>query len=108
MLTNSRAFKLKVAGGLLVCLCLLTVGYASDDHNTARWLKESGNIMPLAKILEAVSSWRPGRVLEVELQDNYGRPVYAVELVDVHGVVWYLQFDAIQGTLLHMQQEKAP
>lgn len=107
MPSNSRAFTMKAAGGLLVCLCLLTAGHAADDHNRAKWLKDSGNILPLAKILEAVSSWRPGRVLEVELRDNHGRPVYHVELVDAHGVVWYLQFDAIQGTLLHTQQEKA-
>jgi uncharacterized membrane protein YkoI len=90
---------------------LLTIGYAdsaSDDHNTAKWLKDAGNIMPLAKILEAVTSLRPGRVLEVELRDEQGRPVYHVELVDAQGMVWYLRFDAMQGTLLRTQQEKTP
>jgi uncharacterized membrane protein YkoI len=98
---------MKAAASLLIGLCLLTASHASEDHNIAKWLKDSGDIMPLAKILEAVGSWRPGRVLEVELRDDHGRPVYHVELVDAQGVVWYLLLDAMQGNLLHMQQEKA-
>jgi uncharacterized membrane protein YkoI len=96
---------MKVAGSLLACLLLLTMSHA-DDHNTAKRLKESGNIVPLATILKTVSTTHPGRVLEVELQHQHGRPVYHVELVDAHGVVWYLQFDATQGVLLHQYKEK--
>jgi uncharacterized membrane protein YkoI len=98
---------MKAVGSLLAFLCLLTVGYAHDDHNVAKRLKESGDIVPLTKILEAVSSEHPGRILEVELQDHHGRLVYHVELVDAHGMVWYLRFDATQGTLLHTHKEKA-
>ena len=96
---------IKVAGGLFTCLLLLTMSHA-DDHDTAKRLKETGDIVPLATILDTVSTTHPGRVLEVDLQHQHGRPVYRVELVDAHGVVWYLRFDAIQGTLLHKHKEK--
>jgi uncharacterized membrane protein YkoI len=96
---------LKIAGSLLACLLLLTMSHA-DDHNAAKRLKESGDIVPLATILKTVSTTHPGRVLDAELQHQHGRPVYHVELVDAQGVVWYLRFDATQGTLLYKHKEK--
>jgi uncharacterized membrane protein YkoI len=95
---------MKAAGSLLACL-LLIMSYA-DDHDVAKRLKDTGDIVPLATILKTVSTTHPGRVLEVQLQHQHGRPVYHVELVDAHGVVWYLQFDATQGALLHKDKEK--
>jgi uncharacterized membrane protein YkoI len=97
---------MKAAGSLLACL-LLVMSYTAD-HDVAKRLKESGDIVPLATILKTVSTTHPGRVLEVELQHQHGRPVYHVELVDAHGVVWYLQFDATQGVLLRKHKEKGP
>jgi uncharacterized membrane protein YkoI len=100
--------RVKIALGLLALLCLLTFVRAEDDHNAAKQLKDAGAIVPLAQILATVGTAYPGRVLEVELRDMDGRRVYQVELVDTHGVVWYLHFDAIQGTLLHRRKEKVP
>jgi uncharacterized membrane protein YkoI len=88
----------------LACL-LLIISYA-DDHDVAKRLKDTGDIVPLTTILKAVNTTHPGRVLEVELQHQHGRSVYAVELVDAHGVVWYLRFDATRGVLLHEHKEK--
>lgn len=99
---------MKIAAGLLALLCLLTLVRAADDHNAAKQLKDAGAIIPLAQLLATVSTTYPGRILEVELRDTDGRRVYHVELVDTHGVVWFLQLDAIQGTLLHRQKEKPP
>lgn len=107
MPANRRNFTMKVAGSLLAVLCLLHIGYADDDHDVAKRLKESGNILPLAKILEAMSIESSGHVLEIELRNHDGRLVYHVELVDAYGVVWYLQFDARRGTLLYTYKEKA-
>jgi uncharacterized membrane protein YkoI len=87
---------------------LLTLVRADDDHNAAKQLKDAGAIVPLAQILDTVSTAYPGRILEVELRNTDSRRVYHVELVDTHGVVWYLQLDAAQGTLLHRQKEKTP
>ena len=95
----------QVVGGLMV---LLSIGFADGDHDTAKRLKDSGEIIPLEKILEAVRKEHPGRLLEVELRDQEGRRVYDVELVDKQGVVWYLQYDATWGTLLHVRKGKTP
>jgi uncharacterized membrane protein YkoI len=96
---------MKAAGSLLVCLLLLTVSHA-NDHDRAKQLKDTGDIVPLATILDTVSAMHPGRILEVDLQHQNGRPVYRLELVDAHGVVWYLRVDAMRGTLLHKHKEK--
>jgi uncharacterized membrane protein YkoI len=105
MLSNRSVCIITAAGSLLAVLCLLTLGRADDDHNVAKRLKDSGNILPLAQILEMVSTTRPGRVLEIALQDHAGRLLYHIELVDAQGVVWSLQVDATQGTLLHTHKE---
>ena len=107
MPTNRIRYTMKAAGGLLAVLCLLHIGYADDDHEVAKRLKESGNILPLAQILETISLESPGRVLEIKLRNHNGRLVYHVELVDAQGVVWYVQLDAMQGTPLYTHKEKA-
>jgi uncharacterized membrane protein YkoI len=94
--------------GLMVLLVVLTMGLAQDDHERAKRLKDAGKIIPLEKILTTVREGHHGRLLEVELRDQRGRLIYEVEVVDAHGVVWYLQYDARQGTLLRIKKDTTP
>lgn len=98
---------MNAAGGFLAWVVLLLAVHA-NDHNVAKQLKDTGDIMPLATILNTIRTTHLGQVLEVELQHQHGGPVYRVELVDAQGVVWYLRFDATRGTLLHRHKEKEP
>ena len=63
----------KAVESLAALIFLLTMHFAADDYNVAKRLKEAGNIVPLAKIVEIVSATRPGRLLEVELRDRQSR-----------------------------------
>lgn len=78
---------------------------ADDDHEQARRLKESGKILPLEQIVKAAQAERPGRVIEVDLENKDGRHIYEVELLDEHGEVWELYFDATNGRLIKRERE---
>lgn len=94
---------------LLLTLSLIVVAagsvQADDDHNRARELRESGEILPLETILAQVLANNMGRVLEVELKHKHGRYVYELEIVDAQGMVWELVFDAHTGRQLKRERE---
>ena len=94
----------RVCAFLLICAVLGTT-YADDDHEMARALVESGDILPLDVILEKAQAHHRGRVLEVELEQDEGRRIYEIEIVDKQGVVHELYLDASSGELLKAEQE---
>lgn len=78
---------------------------ADMDAGKARSLKEAGDIMSLEDLLAKVRKDNPGRVIEIELDEENGRYVYELELVDDQGKVWELELDAKNGELLKREQE---
>jgi len=47
--------------------------YADDDHEEAKRLLESGDILALEIILEKARDIQPGKILEVELESEKGQ-----------------------------------
>ena len=91
--------------GVLLLAAAGVAAAADDDHITARKLRESGQIMPLEKIVERARSEKPGEVLETELDRDNGRYVYEVEIVDEAGQVWEIELDAATGALIKMERD---
>ena len=104
---STKRIVMVLAIGLTLGSVGLVVGSADrdDDHVEARRLVESGSIQPLEAILERVQTQRPGRILEVELEGEYGRNVYEIELLDDSGEVWELKLDAVTGEILEQEKE---
>ncbi|WP_303906858.1 PepSY domain-containing protein [Thiohalomonas denitrificans] len=82
---------------------------ADDDHETARRLRESGQLLPLEQILESARAVQSGQVLEVELEKpGKGREhqecrkgyCYELKLLTPEGRVEELLFDAGTGEFL--------
>lgn len=89
----------------IVLLLALFAGlnvWADDDHERARELVKSGEIMPLELLLQKIVDKDSGklRLLEAELENKSGRLVYELELVDEQGVVREMLFDARTGEAL--------
>ena len=76
---------------------------ASDDHDRVRELRQGGDIVPLAELL-ARAELNGLRVLEAELEDEDGRLVYELQLLDEAGRVHERYFDAASG---HPLEERA-
>lgn len=97
----------RVALALTLIAALAGAASADDnDHYKARRLLEMGDILPLEKILEKATKNRPGRILEVELEDEKGVYVYEIEMLDENGIVHDLRYDAKTGEFLGQEDEE--
>ncbi|MDH5445098.1 MAG: PepSY domain-containing protein [Gammaproteobacteria bacterium] len=85
---------------ILVMAMLTPMSLAEKDHDTAQRLRESGDILPLEKILASIRTDYPGKVLEVELERKSGRMVYEIEILSKQGIVYELYVDAATAKIL--------
>ena len=79
---------------------LFSLTLSAEDHNIALDLVNSGEIIPLATILEKIQKLEQGQIIEVELEKNKKRLIYEIELVNKYGIVKEYIFDAKSGELI--------
>jgi len=91
--------------GAILLLLVGNAAFGNDDHEAARRLSEAGEILPLETILQRAQQHQPGRVLEVEFDNDRGQYIYEVEILNTKGIVWELELDAQTGQLLERKQE---
>ncbi|MCC7201833.1 MAG: PepSY domain-containing protein [Nitrospirae bacterium] len=80
--------------------------FAGDDHERAKRLKEAGDILPLQEVVEKTVREHPGRILEVELDEQDNKFIYKLEILDEKGILWKLKIDARTGELLKQKMER--
>lgn len=78
---------------------------ADKDHDEARRMQESGAILPLQTILEKLRQRYPGKVLEVELEEESGQVIYEIEILGENGIVHEVIVDARTGEMLRIKQD---
>jgi len=79
--------------------------YADDDHDKAKRLVETGDILAFEIILTKAREIQTGKILEVELETKNGKYVYEIELLSLDGIVYELKFDAKTGKHLSTEKE---
>lgn len=79
--------------------------FRSGEYDAIRRLRQAGEILPLEQILREARRQRHGRVLETGLEQEHGRYIYNVELLDDKGKVWEMELDAATGEVLKNRQE---
>ena len=89
----------------LLCLLAVLASPVQASQDEARRLLERGEILPLERVLEHARRHRSGDVLEVELDEEHGRHVYEILLLDDRGRVWELELDAATGELIELEAE---
>lgn len=93
----------------LICVSLAATGWMSakagsgESPASASALAAKGQILSLEKISRLAKSYKPGEILEVELEKKHGRYRYEVEILDTSSQVWELKLDAKTGQLLKME-----
>ena len=92
---------------LVFALVWPSVGQAGRDidQDEALRLVEQEIIQPLQWFLDDALMRYPGRFLEVELEWDEDRYVYELEMVTDTGVVLELDYDAVTGKLLEVDEE---
>jgi uncharacterized membrane protein YkoI len=91
---------------ILALLLLAPPALAGSDHDRARQALQSGQVLPLAKILEKVAADVPGEVIETELEEENGRFVYEIKLITPTGRVMKLIYDASDASLLKSREKE--
>ncbi|MFP4079303.1 MAG: PepSY domain-containing protein [Ectothiorhodospira sp.] len=71
------------------------------DHDQVLQLRSSGEILPMAEILDRAGQVVRGEFIEAELERERGRHVYELKILDADGVLHKLYMDARSGELLH-------
>jgi len=94
-----------VAGLILLSLIPARYVVADDDSQRARLLQQQGNILPLEQIIQSAMAIKSGQILETELDDEDGRYLYELDILDQHGQVWELELDASTGELIELENE---
>ena len=94
--------RLRVWAGLAVAFAGLNAlpAWADSDHDRARQAVQSGQVLPLPAVLEALSREVPGQVLEVELEREDGRWIYEIKLLQSGGQLVKLKVDAQTARVL--------
>ena len=93
---------------IILILSLITCSRfaaASDDHDRAKRLLDSGDILPLETILKKVRAIQPGKILEVEFETEHGQKIYEIEILEADGEVVELKIDATTGKHLSTEIE---
>ncbi|WPC03264.1 PepSY domain-containing protein [Pseudomonas benzenivorans] len=69
-------------------------------------LHDAGSILAFDRLdALALAQYRGGKIEESELEEEYGRYVYQVEVRDPQGLKWDLELDAGSGEVLKNRQD---
>ena len=69
-------------------------------------LRDAGTIVSFEKLNATALAKHPGStVTETELEEEYGKYIYQIELRDQQGIEWDLELDAVTGQLLKDHQD---
>ena len=80
----------------------------ADDVGPDRAMKmvQDGEILSFEKLNEAALAKHPQATVEdTELEDEYGRLIYQVDLRDAQGQEWELELDATNGEILREERD---
>lgn len=104
-------FSLAARTAALVCVLGLPVGVwghapADHDHDRARQALEQGRVLALRQVLEKVEREYQGQVLKIEFDDDDGRLVYEIRLLQNDGRLLKLKVDAVDGRILKIKGKR--
>jgi uncharacterized membrane protein YkoI len=96
-------FRIALAGLIALMLMGAAPARADSDQDRARAAVDAGEVKPLGQILKSVRQRYKGQVLDSQLLDEGGRPVYRVRLLTKDGKVLDIGVDAKSGRILDVR-----
>ena len=100
---KTTAKYLLIAGLISVAVSAQARDLGPDE---ALKLRDSGTIQSFEKLNELALAQHPGAVIrETELENEWGRYVYQLEVVDAQGLEWDVELDATNGQVLKNHQD---
>ncbi len=77
----------------------------APDYETARQAVDRGDMLPLEQILARIEALHPGRIVEVELEDEDGLWLYEIEVLTPEGRLIEIELDALTGAILGYEED---
>ncbi len=86
---------------------ITSLAHARDlGPDEALRLRDAGTIVSFEKLNATALAKHPGSTItETELEEEYGKYIYQVELRDPQGLNWDLELDAVSGQVLKDHQD---
>ena len=100
---------------VLFCLALCLLGaspllrahdHGDDSHELARQALEQGQVLPLRTVLEKIERDYQGQALKVEFEQDDGRFLYKIRLLQSDGRMVKLKVDAVDGKVLETKRKE--
>jgi uncharacterized membrane protein YkoI len=84
-----------------------SIAHARDlGPDEALRLRDAGTIVSFEKLNATALTRHPGSTItETELEEEYGKYIYQIELRDSQGIDWDLELDAVSGQVLKDHQD---
>ena len=76
------------------------------DHVLARQALERGQVLPLRTVLDKVEREHQGQVLKIEFEQEDGRFIYEIRLLQQDGRLVKLEVDASSGQVLKIKRKR--
>lgn len=76
------------------------------DQDAVRRAVLDGQLRSLAEVMEEVSRLFPGRIVEMELEEEDGRMVYEFDIVTPDGRLIEVDADARTGAVIGMEEDE--
>jgi uncharacterized membrane protein YkoI len=76
-----------------------------DDAERALRESRAGEIMPFARLAQIVLERYPGRVVEADLDEDDGRMIYEIRILQGNGRVLEVEVDAATGRILDVDED---
>ncbi|MFG6207242.1 PepSY domain-containing protein [Pseudomonas retamae] len=90
----------------LICLTAGTASARDLGPDEALRLRDAGTIVSFEKLNAIALEKHPGsEITETELEEEYGKYIYQIELRDPTGLKWDLEFNAVNGEVLKHHQD---
>jgi uncharacterized membrane protein YkoI len=101
---------LKTLTALSICAIIgftASIAHARDlGPDEALRLRDAGTIVSFEKLNATALAKHPGSTItETELEEEYGKYIYQVEMRDPQGINWDLELDAVTGQVLKNHQD---
>ena len=98
--------KLIVRTLMLCALALPALADSHGDHERAREALAQGKILPLRQVLEQVERQYQGQALKIEFEEDEGRYLYEIRLLQSDGRMAKLKIDAHTGEVLRIKRKE--
>ena len=93
--------------GIATFLSLAVSASGYEDANSVHRLRTDGTIRPLEYFIADALQKHPGRMIDAKLhhEEQYDHYIYEILLLDRHGQVRELEYDACTGTLIETHRD---